>query len=74
MAATEQEHCASSMSKYCDAKKSPVYSFTSSKLCVVAHFMKIQENKRSFCQSIFEPYFILPQASQIIDGLWFAAT
>ena len=65
---TEQEHCTSPLWHHCDVR-SPLYSMTSSKLCMVALFMKDSENVKNYCKTEVEPNPILPRAYQIIDGL-----
>ena len=74
LTATEQEHCTSPLWHYCDVR-SPVYSMISSKLCIVALFMKDTENAKNNCKTEVEPNSILPKTTyHIIDGLWFIAT
>ena len=68
----EQYHCSFQLHHYCNVW-SPVYHITSSKLCTVALFLKDEES-RSLSETIVAPKSPLPQASHVIDSLWFAAT
>ena len=53
---------------------SPVYSITSSKLCIIVLFLKDKERIKKFCENIVAPNTILPQAFYVIDCQWFVAT
>ena len=68
----EQEHCISPLRYYCDIR-SPIYSIASSKLCIIALFLKNMERMMKNCDSVVRPHSILPKASHIVDGLWFVA-
>ena len=73
LTATEQEHCTSPLQHYCDVR-SPVYFMNSSKLCIVALFMKDTENVKNYYKTEVKQNFILPRAYLITDGLKFIAT
>ena len=69
----EQDHCTSPSHHHCDGW-SQVYSITSSKLCIAGLFLKDEKRIKKSYQTIVTPISIVPQASHIIDGLWFVTT
>ena len=69
----EEDYCCSPLHQYYDVQ-SPVYSITSSKLCIAVLFLKDEEiNKKSY-QPTVAPSSILPETSHFIDSFWLVNT
>ena len=69
----EAEICSSNQNKYCSIR-SPVYSVTSSKLCIIKIFMGDENGINKFCKTIVNPNVILPLAEYLTDGQWAVVT
>ena len=71
--ADELVHCSTPLLEYCNAKSS-IFSLNLSKLCVVAIFMKNEENVKAYCKTEVIPNSPLPKATYVFDGIWIIAT
>lgn len=65
--------CSDITKMYCKIQ-SPVYSMTSSKLCVIKVFLNLSVDIKTYCKIIIRPNIVLPKAEYLTDGQWAVAT